>query len=128
MTADALFRRMAADLAERFGKDVTIRRQESEFDPATGTNETVNYDVPARAAPPHDFTTDHIQDTLIQQGDTVVDVPAKGLDMTSTGASGSSDPQPSDQLILDGATWSLVQVGAVYAGGEVAVWRLHARR
>ena len=128
MTANAIFRRMAADLAERFGKDVTIRRTESTFDPATGTTTETHFDIPARAAPPHDFTTDHIQDTLIQQGDTVVDVPAKGLDMTSTGASGSSDPQTADKLILDGATWSLVQVGAVYGGGDVAVWRLHARK
>ena len=128
MTANALFRRMAADLAERFGKDVTIRRTESEYDPGTGSTVETDYDVPARGGPPHDYTASEIKDTLIQQGDTVVDVPAKGLDMTSTGASGSSDPQPSDKLIMDGATWSLVQVGAVYGGGAVAVWRLHARR
>jgi hypothetical protein len=127
MTANALFRRMASDLAERFGKDVTLRRTESEYDPGTGTNETVNYDVPARAAPPQDFTTDYIQDSLIQQGDTVVDVPAKGLDMTSSGASGSSAPQPSDKVVIDGKEWALVQVGAVYGGGDVAVYRLHAR-
>jgi hypothetical protein len=128
MTANALFRRMAADLAERFGKDVTLRRTESEYDPGTGTTVETDYDVPARAAPPQDFTTDYIQDSLIQQGDTVVDVPAKGLDMTSSGASGSSAPQPSDKVVIDGTEWALVQVGAVYGGGDVAVYRLHARK
>jgi hypothetical protein len=128
MTANALFRRMAADLAERFGKDVTLRRTETEYDPATGSTTTTDYDVPARAAPPQDFTTDYIQDSLIQQGDTVVDVPAEGLDMTSTGASGSSAPQPSDKVVIDGTQWGLVQVGAVYGGGDVAVYRLHARK
>ena len=128
MTADALFRRMAVQLAEQFGKDVVLRRQVSDFDETTGTNTTTDYDVPARAAPPQDFTTDNIENTLIQQGDMVVDVPAKGLDMTSTGAPGSYEPQPSDRLVMDGSTWGIVSVGRAYGGAEVAYFRLQVRK
>ena len=128
MTADALFRRMSADLAKQFGKNITLRRTESTFDPGTGQTTETTYDVPARAGPPKQFLGDRIADTLIEQGDVVVDVPAKGLDMTSTGASGSAAPRLDDTLLMDAVTWTLVDVGRAYGGGDVAIYRLHARR
>ena len=128
MTADALFKRIAADLAVQFGKDVTLRRTETVFDPGTGQNVATDYDFLVRAHPPQEFTTDRIADTLIQQGDTVVDVPAAAVDMTATGASGSAAPQTSDKLVMDGVVWTLVDVGRAFGGGVPAIFRLHARK
>mgnify|MGYP006445372685 CR=1 FL=1 len=128
MTADKLFKRMAVDLAKQFGKDITLRRTDSTFDPGTGQTTETNFDFLIRAHPPKDFTTDEIADTLIQQGDTVVDVPAASVDMTATGASGGAAPTTSDKLLMDGFTWTLVDVGRAYGGSDVAIYRLHARK
>lgn len=125
---DADMQALTSDLAETFGKAVTLVRTVSEYDPSTGGTTSMDYEVDATATQPSDFTTSRIQDTLIQQSDTVVDVPAKGLDMTSTGTSGSASPQTSDKIKFDGVTWQLIQVGPVYGGEAVALWRLHARK
>jgi len=127
MTLDARNKRVAATLAERYGKPVTLQRVEETFDPATGQTTTTTSDVPAQGMPPKDFTTAQLADTLIEGGDTVVDVPAEGLDMTSTGGGGDTAPTTSDKAVFDGTTWTIVQVGEVFGGAEVAVFRLQLR-
>ena len=127
MTLDARHQNIAAALADWYGKPVTLRRVSETFDPSTGQTTTTTNDVPAQAMPPKDFTTAQLADTLIEAGDTVLDVPALGLDMTSTGGGGDTAPTTSDKAVFDGTTWTIVQVGEVYGGEDVALFRLQLR-
>ena len=118
MTLDARHKNVAAVLARRYGKAVTLRQVSETFNPATGQTTTTTTDFPAQAMPPKDFSTAPLADTLIEAGDTVVDVPALGLGVV---------PTTQDKAVFDGTTWTIVQVGKVYGGEDVAVFRLQLR-
>lgn len=113
----------AKRLTDKFGKSVTIVRETSTFNTSTGEETTTTTETTTNATPPADYTTARIQDTLIQQGDTVIQVPAKGLDLGDP-----AEPQQSDLVKIDDATWNIVQIGKVYSGELVAAFVLHLRR
>lgn len=45
--------------------------------------------------------------------------------MIPTGADSSASPQSSDSAKINGVESSIVQVGTIYSGEQVAAWRLH---
>ena len=119
---------MAQSLIERYGQQVTIKRiEEGGFDPVTGTTGEETFEVPVMAGPPHNYLTATLDGGVVKRGDTLVDV-AGDLDMTSTGASAPSYPTPSDKVLLNSTLWNVVNVGRVYAEGEVITYRLLLRK
>lgn len=120
---DTEMRDVAVELIDEFGKAITVIRESQTYDPATGQTVTTSTEVPVNAAPPRDFTLARIDGTLIQQGDTVVQVAAKGLDLGTPDA-----PQATDKVEIDGTRWGIVQIGKVYSGDLIALYALHLRR
>lgn len=120
---DTEMRALAVELTDELGKAVTLIREETAYDPSSGETTTMTSTASANATPPADFTLSRIDGTLIQQGDTVIDVPAQGLDMGTPDA-----PQQTDKVRIDGTKWGIVQVGKVYSGEQIALYRLHLRR
>jgi len=116
---DAEMRDLAVELIDEYGKAITVVRESTSFDPATGETTTTTTDHLVNSAPPEDFAFSRIDGTLIQQGDTVVQVQAKSLTIT---------PLDSDKIKIDGDNWNVVQVGKVYSGELVALFVVHLRR
>lgn len=118
----ALERRLraaATRLIARHGKAVTLRRTVRSYDPATGqTGETVT-DFPVTASPPESFDLRHIDGTLVRAGDAVISLAADGLAVAPSAET--------DSVLLDGATWTVVQVARRYAGEAPALYTLHLR-
>lgn len=109
---------------ESQGKTVTIERTDSSYDPSTGdTTTTVSNSATVAVTIPNEYQLARIDETLIQAGDTVVQVPAKGLDL------GTPDgPKSDDRVLLDGRQWGIVQIGRVWTGEDVGAYTLQLRR
>lgn len=121
---DQDLRDVARDLVDRLGKEVLLQRVFTAPNPGTGgTTNVIEKEVKRTATPPRDFTQARIAGTLIEAGDTVIQVPALGLDMGKP-----EEPRQGDQVVMDGETWSVVQVGRVYSGHLVVLFTLQLRR
>lgn len=120
---DTEMRQVAVDLIDEFGKALTIVREEQSYDPSTGQTITTTVEVSVNASPPRDYSLARIDGTLIQAGDTVVQVAAQGLDLGTPDA-----PQPTDKVEIDGSRWGIVQIGKVYSGDLIALYTLHLRK
>lgn len=107
----------AQRVVNRLGKTVTMGRESTTFDPSTGQTTTTTTETEVVATPPQDFTKARIEGTLIQSGDTVIQIPA--ADFT---------PQADDKVKIDGDWWGIVQLGKVYSGEKIALYVLHLRR
>ena len=119
---------MAQSLIERYGQQVTIQRvEQGAYDPVTGTMGEETFNVTATAGPPHSYVTDELSGSLVQRGDTVIDL-AGDLDMTATGASAPTAPTTSDKVVIGPDTWQVINVGRVYAEGSVVTYRLLLRK
>lgn len=116
---DAEMRDTAKELADELGKPVTITRETSSFDPSTGDTTTTTTDYNANAAPPEQFNLDKVDGTLVQAGDVILAVPAKGL---------SISPNTSDKAKFDGDTYTIASVRPRYSGEQVALWELQLRK
>lgn len=116
-------RTTAKSLIDKFGKQVSLVRESTTYNPATGQTTTTSTSTTVNATPPKDFTAARIDGTLIQQGDTVIQIAAQGLDL------GTPDtPQQSDKVTIDSSTWKIVQIGKVYSGEQIALYTLHLRQ
>lgn len=112
-------RAAAARLIDRHGKAATLRRTVRSFDPATGeTGETVT-DSPVTASPPESFDLRRIDGTLVRAGDAVISLAAEGLAVEPAAET--------DSVILDGASWTIVQVSRRFAGEAPVLYTLHLR-
>lgn len=120
---DGRMRSLAQQLAGKYGKQVTLIRTLDSYDPKTGDVTQAQAETITNATPPKDYTISRIDGTLIQQGDTVIQVPAKDLKLGTP-----AHPTKSDKVNLDGVVWGIVQVGSVYSGEQVAQYTLHLRK
>jgi len=116
---DAEMRDLAVELTEEFGKPITITRETgSSYDPSTGTTSPTYTDYSANSAPPSSFEYRNIDGSLIQTGDLVIGVPAKGLNI---------EPSTADTVKLDGTVYQVVQVRPQWSGEKVALYEMQLR-
>lgn len=120
---DKTARASSKRLIDKLGKALTVVREEQTYDPSTGQTTTTETTVSVNATPPKDYTTARIDGTLIEQGDTVIQIAAKGLDLGTPDA-----PQDTDKVDIDGNRWGIVQIGRVYSGDQIALYTLHLRK
>jgi hypothetical protein len=117
-TLDPL-RDLATRLSDDFGKAFTIKELTgSTYDPGTGTN-VPSYTDHAVTGVVRSYREDLIDGSSVQVGDLSVQVPAAQLTFT---------PDTDDDVILDGNTWSVVNVRRTYGGDQVAYFRLQVRK
>lgn len=106
-------------LVSEFGKNATLIRPETVYDPNTGQTYTTDTEYSVIVTPPADYTLARIDGTLIEKGDTVVRMAANGLAVV---------PSKSDKVKMDGVIWSVFQAGHVYTGEKVGLYVLHLRK
>jgi hypothetical protein len=117
-TLDPL-RDLATRLSDDFGKAFTIKELTgSSYDPGSGTV-TNDYTDHAVTGVVRSYREDLIDGSLVQVGDLSVHVPAAQLAFT---------PDTDDDVILDGTSWSVVNVRRTYSGDQVAYFRLQVRK
>lgn len=105
------------------GRTVTVQRTSESYDPSTGSTTTTTTESTVIGTPPKDFTEARIDGTLIQAGDTVIQIPAAGLDLGTP-----DEPKSTDDVKLGGLVWGIVQIGEVPSGEKVGAYTLHLRR
>ena len=110
---------LAKELADEFGKAVTLVSVSETFDPATGNTTTTETTHLVNAVPPQAFNKSRIDGSLIQAGDTVIGLPAQPL---------SDPPTTEDKLRFDGGTWTVVAVDPIYSGEQVALYNVQVRQ
>lgn len=116
---DVKMRAMALRLANKFGKSVTLTTYgDSTYDVTTGTaapsstKSNVIKGVITRPA-----KSDYDSGTAVN-GDLLFLIPAQGLNKV---------PDLSDKVLLDGVSWKIIDIEALYSGEQVAVYTLHMR-
>jgi len=110
---------LAAELADDLGKAVTLVRVSETFDPATGNTTQTETTHLVNAVPPQAFSRTRIDGSLIQEGDTLVALPAQPL---------SNAPTTEDKLRFGGETWTVIAVDPIYSGEKVALYNLQVRQ
>ena len=116
---DKKMRAMALRLANKFGKTVSLTTYgDSTYDVTTGTaapsstKTNVLKGVITRPA-----KADYNSGTAVN-GDLFFLIPAEGLNRV---------PDLSDKVLIDGVSWKIINIEAVYSGDQVAVYTLHMR-
>ena len=113
-------RRSAADLIQRVGKTVTLRRSARSFDPGSGETTESFEDFTVKVSPPEPFRDGLVDGALVRSGDLETYLAAEAL---------AFGPEPlSDALLINGGTYSLVRVEPLFAGEEIALYKLHLRK
>ena len=105
---------MAAQLLDKFGMPIIIRRTSSTFDPVTGKDtaaQSKDYQAVGILA---DFNRNEIDGTLIQRGDKKV---------TMTGVK----PHLSDVLVASDQQYTVQGIEEINPAGTVILWDLHVR-
>jgi len=123
---DDEFGPLTKELIDEFGKPVSLRRRNEDstdtFDPVTGvrsaaataeTTKTVTISPPAR------FKEEQINGDSVKQGDWKSIIAKQGLSFT---------PKLGDVLIVDGSEGTIVSIGPLYSGVDVAGWKIQVRQ
>ena len=116
---DAQMLPLAAQLADEFGKTVTLVHISESFDPNTGTTLQTETTEMVNAVPPQAFSKGRIDGSLIQEGDTQVGLPAQSV---------TTPPTTEDRLKFDDGVWSIVAVDPLYSGEKIALYNLQVRQ
>ena len=124
----AFYDRMAATalrLIERFGQAATLSEVSAgEYDPVTGIDsEPVTLTQPGQVIL-LDFTEQeagiiNAAGSLVQQGDKKIMLAAKGL---------AWPPTMTNTILVDGLTWTIVNIKSTNPAGTPLVYELHGRR
>ena len=109
---------LAKELADDLGKSVTLVKISETFDPLTGNTTATETTEAVNAVPPQSFSSSRIDGSLIQEGDTLVGLPAQSV---------TNPPTTEDRLKFDSGVWTIVSVDSVYSGEKVALYNLQVR-
>jgi hypothetical protein len=110
---------VALTLIGRFGQTVTLQNNVAgEYDPSTGTVEGTTQEQQASAVL-QDYTgQEFLTNTQIQQGDKKLKVAAKGLEWP---------PSLANKAIVQGTTYSVINVNEINPAGTPLVYELQVR-
>jgi|SRR5882672_8759125 len=116
---DAQMRALAKGLIKDFGKNVTLRRRVSTYDPTTGNVSNSDTDYPVTVSPPAPYSNRRIDGELIKVGDIE----------TLLAAAGNVTPDPTtDFVVLDAELWQVVRSDPIYSGALPAAFTLQLRK
>jgi len=116
---DKPLRKVSTKLIRRFGTTVTlIRKSAPVYDVETGTatESATNYQVKAII---QDYNAKEMQEGLVKVGDRRVLFASAELPF---------EPQPSDQVVLEGITHNVITIQQFYSGDQSAVFSCQLRK
>lgn len=100
------------------GASLTYRRIVPSFDPLTGVTITATEDFPVSGVV-QEAAPGPLDDTLVRRGDRLVLLAAEGLPVA---------PSAGSLLVMDGAEWAIVHVGAIRPGDAPVAFRVQVRQ
>lgn len=111
----------ALTLVNKFGKDVVfVVLETEEYDPETGkVTEGGETSETQKVSPPAKYDRRYINDDTIQEGDTIIGLPAKNLTFT---------PKNGMVVKFDDTTWRIVSMNPLYTGELIALYELQLRQ
>jgi len=116
---DKRMRAAAQRLIDDFGKPTTLQRTSTTYDPGTGTTTETTTDYSVNGVL-EAYSENRIDGTLVKVGDMRLTVPARDLAVTPD--------QTVDRVIIDGTQWSIVNIGRLYSGAQVATYEMQVRQ
>ena len=112
------FLAFARDSIETYGAAMTLRKPGSDsYDPATGNLTTPSTDY-AVSALIESYSEFHVAQGLVKAGDRRIIIAAGSLSVT---------PQQGDALILEGQSFTIINVKSEYAGDKPIIHTLQVR-
>ena len=118
----------AKNRIEKFGKVVVFKvRSAKSYDTATGVGSKTEADVTVKVTPPTPYINKLSSNDLIREGDMQISFSPTALDEV-TGVAISFTPENGMIVVLDSATWKVVNVNSIYSGDSIALWTLALRK
>ena len=125
-TLDPIFRKLARQLIDQFGKDIVLTRTQDTFNPTTnkrtaGAVTTFNL----KSSPPRAPTLEEVDENQAQRGDMFVVI----ADEAANGSNIAALPYDinTDSFAIDGSNYRLVAFKPIYSGEQTAAHELQLR-
>lgn len=107
-------------LSSDMAKTVTLRRDQGEYDPATGTTKPADgYDAQRVGAVLQGYSVGVRDGELVRAGDLRATLPAQSL---------AWPPETGDRLLVDDESWTVKAVDTHWGGDRPVLYELQIRR